>query len=72
MLTPLLLGLGVDELSAAPAVLDEVKYIIRRVKLDEARQLAEFSLASESPADIAARCAEFARQTAPSLFENKA
>ena len=71
VLTPLLLGLGVDELSAAPAVLDEVKYIIRRVKLDEARQLAEFSLASESPADIAARCAEFARQTAPSLFENK-
>jgi phosphotransferase system enzyme I (PtsI) len=72
VLTPLLLGLGVDELSAAPAVLDEVKYIIRRLKLDEARQLAEFALASESPTEIAARCAEFARQTAPSLFESKA
>jgi phosphotransferase system enzyme I (PtsI) len=72
VLTPLLLGLGVDELSAAPAVLDQVKYIIRRVKLSEARELAEFALASESPTEIAARCAEFARQTAPSLFENKA
>ena len=71
VLTPLLLGLGVDELSAAPAVLDQVKYIIRRVKLDEARALAEFALASESPTDIAARCVEFARQTAPSLFENR-
>ncbi len=72
VLTPLLLGLGVDELSAAPAVLDQVKYIIRRVKMDEARALAEFALASESPTEIATRCAEFARQTAPSLFENKA
>ena len=71
VLTPLLLGLGVDELSAAPAVLDQVKYIIRRVKLDEARELAEFALASESPTEIFARCVEFARQTAPSLFENK-
>jgi phosphotransferase system enzyme I (PtsI) len=72
VLTPLLLGLGVDELSAAPAVLDEVKYIIRRVKLDEARALAEFALTSESPTEIFARCVEFARQTAPSLFESKA
>jgi len=72
VLTPLLLGLGVDELSAAPAVLDEVKYMIRRVKLDEARELAAFALASESPTEIFARCVEFARQTAPSLFENKA
>ena len=71
ILTPLLLGLGVDELSAAPAVLDQVKYIIRRVKLDEARALAEFALASESPTEIFARCVEFARQTAPSLFEGK-
>jgi phosphotransferase system enzyme I (PtsI) len=72
VLAPLLIGLGVDELSAAPGVLDEVKYIIRRIKLDEARQLAEFALASESPSEIIARCEAFARQTAPSLFENKA
>jgi phosphoenolpyruvate-protein phosphotransferase (PTS system enzyme I) len=72
VLAPLLIGLGVDELSAAPAVIDEVKYIIRRLKMDEARQLAEFALASESPTQIIARCVEFARATAPSLFESKA
>jgi len=72
VLAPLLLGLGVDELSAAPSAIDSVKYIIRRVKNAEARQLAEFALQSESPAEIFARCQELARQTAPSLFENKA
>ena len=72
VLTALLIGLGVDELSTAPAVLDEVKYIIRRVKLEEARLLAEFALKCDSPSQILMRCAELALQTAPSLFENKA
>ncbi len=72
VLAPLLIGLGVDELSCAPGVIDEVKYMIRRLKLDEAKALAEFALGCESPTEIAARCMEFARQTAPSLFENKA
>jgi phosphotransferase system enzyme I (PtsI) len=72
VLAPLLLGLGVDELSAAPSAIDSVKYIIRRVKNEEARKLAEFALQCESPSEIFARCQELARQTAPSLFENKA
>jgi phosphotransferase system enzyme I (PtsI) len=72
ILAPLLVGLGVDELSAAPAVIDQVKYMIRRVKLDEARWLADFALTSESPTEILARCMEFARQSAPSLFDGKA
>jgi phosphotransferase system enzyme I (PtsI) len=41
VLAPLLLGLGVDELSTAPAAIDPVKYIIRRVKQTEARELAD-------------------------------
>jgi phosphotransferase system enzyme I (PtsI) len=72
MLAPLLIGLGVDELSAAPPVIAEVKYIIRRIKLTEAQALAEFALQSESPSEIFARCVEVARQAAPSLFESKA
>lgn len=71
VLAPLLIGLGLDELSCAPGVIDQVKYIIRRLKMDEARKLAEFALASESPSEILARCEAFARQIAPSLFENK-
>jgi phosphoenolpyruvate-protein kinase (PTS system EI component) len=72
VLAPLLVGLGVDELSAAPAVIDQVKYIIRRLKMDEARALADYALASESPTQILARCMEFARATAPSLFDGRA
>jgi phosphotransferase system enzyme I (PtsI) len=72
VLAPLLIGLGVDELSAAPAVIDAVKYIIRRIKSEEARQLAAFALQCESPTEIFARCQELAHQTAPSLFETKA
>ncbi len=72
VLAPLLIGLGVDELSAAPPVIDEVKYIIRRIKLSEAQALAEFALQCESPTEIFARCLELARASAPSLFENKA
>ena len=71
VLVPLLIGLGVDELSCAPAVIPEVKYMIRRIKLTEAQALAEFALGCDSPGEIQARCLELARATAPSLFENK-
>lgn len=71
VLVPLLVGLGVEELSAAPPVIPEVKYMIRRIKFNEAQKLAEFALNSESPSEIYARCVELARQTAPSLFEGK-
>jgi phosphotransferase system enzyme I (PtsI) len=71
VLAPLLVGLGVDELSAAPPVVAQVKYIIRRLKLAEAQALAEFALQCESPSEIFARCQQLARDTAPSLFESK-
>jgi phosphotransferase system enzyme I (PtsI) len=70
VLAPLLLGLGVDELSAASPLVPAVKYIIRRLKMDEAAKLAEFALGSESSAEILERCQDFARGIAPSLFED--
>ena len=69
VLVPLLIGLGVDELSAAPSLLAEIKYLIRRLKLSEAQALAAFALQSESAGEIAARCQELAANSAPSLFE---
>jgi len=71
VLAPLLIGLGVDELSTAPTVVAQVKYMIRRLKLTEAHALADFALQCESPSEIYARCQTFAREAAPSLFENK-
>jgi phosphoenolpyruvate-protein phosphotransferase (PTS system enzyme I) len=70
-MVPLLLGLGVDELSAAPPLVPQIKFIIRRLKLSEAKELAAFALNCESAADILARCQELARQVAPSLFDGK-
>ena len=71
VLTALLLGLGVDELRAAPPLVPPVKYLIRRLKLSEAKELADFALSSESSTDILRRSQELARQVAPSLFEDK-
>ena len=71
VLAPLLVGLGVDELSTAPTVVAQVKYMIRRLKLTEANELADFALQCDSPSEIYARCQALARAAAPSLFENK-
>ncbi|MCU0770926.1 MAG: phosphoenolpyruvate--protein phosphotransferase [Verrucomicrobia bacterium] len=69
VLVPLLLGLGVDELSAAPPVVPQIKYLIRRLNLSAARELAEFALASESGGDVLERCLEFVNEVAPGLLE---
>jgi len=69
VLAPLLLGLGVTELSAAPSVVPQIKYLIRRTKLKEAESLAEFALESDSGAEILARCRKLARGVAPGLFD---
>lgn len=71
VMVPLLLGLGVDELSASPSLLPPVKFLIRRLKMDEARRLAEFALGCECAKEILVRSRELARSIAPSLFENQ-
>ena len=71
VLTPLLLGLGVDELSTAPSLVPPIKFLIRRLKMNEARTLAAFALECESAGEILAHCLELASAIAPGLFENK-
>ncbi len=70
-LVPLLLGLGADELSVSPPLVPAVKFLIRRLKLTEARELAEFALECESGGEILTRAQTLARGIAPSLFESK-
>jgi phosphotransferase system enzyme I (PtsI) len=69
VMIPLLLGLGVGELSAAPPLVPQIKFMVRRIKMPEAQALADFALNCESGSEILARCQELAHQTAPSLFE---
>ncbi|MBI3880173.1 MAG: phosphoenolpyruvate--protein phosphotransferase [Verrucomicrobia bacterium] len=68
---PLLLGLGVDELSAAGALVPPVKFLVRRLKMAEAKELAAFALNSENGAEVLKRAQQLARDIAPSLFENQ-
>src|SRR5664280_2832345 len=71
VLAPLLLGLGVDELSAAPSLVPQIKFMVRRLKMSEATALAEFAMGCESPTEILAHCQELARQSAPRLLEEQ-
>jgi phosphoenolpyruvate-protein kinase (PTS system EI component) len=71
MLTPLLLGLGVDELSVAPPHLAQIKYLLRRLQVGEAKELAEAALRCESAAEILASTEAHVRKVAPSLFEGQ-
>jgi phosphotransferase system enzyme I (PtsI) len=70
-MTPLLLGLGVRELSMAPPLLPRVKFLIRRLKMEDALELANFALNCESSRDILERSQALARRIAPGLFESK-
>jgi phosphoenolpyruvate-protein phosphotransferase (PTS system enzyme I) len=70
VLAPLLLGLGVDELSVAPPLVPPVKFLIRHLKAADAKELASFALTCESGAEILGRCQELARQAAPALFDD--
>jgi phosphoenolpyruvate-protein phosphotransferase (PTS system enzyme I) len=49
---PLLLGLGVDELSMAPPLLPAVKYLIRAMKMSDAEKLAADALTMSDPKEI--------------------
>lgn len=66
-LTPLLLGLGVDELSAANSLVPQIKYLIRRLNLAEAKELADFALQCESATTILERTQSLARKAAPNI-----
>ncbi len=69
VLAPLLIGLGADELSAAPARVPAVKFVIRRLKRAEAAELAAWALERDTGREILTRCRELAQHIAPSLFE---
>jgi len=59
----------VDELSVTPASVPQIKYLIRRVKMSEAKEIAEAALKSESAEEILDRSQRLVRSVAPSLFE---
>lgn len=69
ILTPLLIGLGVRELSMAPVMLPLVKAVIRNVPAAVCRDLAEKALTMESAEKIMAACKKIIAQTIPDILE---
>lgn len=69
LMTPLLLGLGIDELSVSCSVLPMVKDAIRRVSLSEAREIAEIALTSQSAVDVHDMFRELTKKIAPEILE---
>ena len=59
--TPLLLGLGIDELSMTPPLLPAVKFLVRAMSMADARALATKVLTMDSAKDIYALCDAFYR-----------
>jgi phosphotransferase system enzyme I (PtsI) len=61
-LVPLLLGLGVDELSAGATLVPRVKRAVQSLAIPECRQLVEETLKLRTPSEILARCLELANK----------
>lgn len=67
LLVPLLVGLGVHELSVTPASVPAVKYLLRRIRLSESRELAKSALAARMSAETLKCCEDYVRAVAPEL-----
>ena len=61
-LVPLLLGLGVDELSAAASLVPRVKRAVQSLEIPECRQLVEEAFHLYTATEILARCLELANK----------
>lgn len=66
---PLLLGLGVDELSVSVTSVPRVKSAIRSLALGECKQLVEEAMKRETPAEILELCSRLARARYPTLLD---
>jgi phosphotransferase system enzyme I (PtsI) len=61
-LIPLLLGLGMDELSAGASLVPRAKRAVQSLTIAECRQLVDEALTLQTPAEILARCLELANK----------
>ncbi len=59
ILIPLLLGLGVDELSMSPPLIPAARFLLRSITLADAAGLASAALQMDSPKAIQTLCADF-------------
>jgi phosphotransferase system enzyme I (PtsI) len=70
-LTPLLVGLGLDELSAASSQVAKVKHAIRALNTEECKSLVDAALAEPDSKVILAKTVALAKRCYPELFEGQ-
>jgi phosphotransferase system enzyme I (PtsI) len=68
LLTPLLLGLGVDELSAGATLVPRVKRAVQTLTMPECEQLVQEVMQLDTPSAILARCTDVAQRRYPDLL----
>ncbi len=69
LMTLLLLGLGVDELSMVPSSVPAVKELIRRVTRVQAQELAQMALTCETATEVLKHCRALVSKVAPEILE---
>ncbi len=69
IMVPLLIGLGVNELSVSAVALPAVKYVIRSLTMPEAQSLAEQALRCGTAGEAVVLLEAFIRSAAPDLVE---
>jgi len=68
LMTALLLGLGLDELSVTPRAVPLVKDAIRSLDFRQAARLAEEALRCETAGEVLEMCRQLTRETAPEIM----
>ena len=65
--TPILLGLGVLELSMSPNALAEIRGVIRKTSMLDSEHIAKVALTSADPEDVMALAKEYIQSVAPDI-----
>lgn len=66
---PLLVGLGLDEVSMAPSAVPLFKDAVRSVSLEQATRLARTALRCRTASEVLGHCRRLIQETAPELLE---
>ncbi|MCH2155546.1 MAG: phosphoenolpyruvate--protein phosphotransferase [Opitutales bacterium] len=67
--TGLLMGLGIDELSITPALLPEVKYLVRTIHFDDTLALAKKAMDMDTAAEIRTELNNFRKERLKDLMD---
>ncbi len=69
LMTPLLVGLGISDLSLSPSAVPLVKDAVRSIRFKDAEKLAKQSAKASTASEVVEKCREMIRKTAPEILE---